>query len=111
MIKWRDNVANLAMLEHLDAVFARHQTKQGLVCLDQAAASGHKADAYVLGMLLYTLEDNGDLAKLHIVLLKIYIVTKKSLLIVCCPQFQGLVKEPLRLFNPPCLAYASIIEF
>jgi hypothetical protein len=50
----------------LTLFFAPHQTKKGLVCLDQAVASGHKAAAYVLGLLLYTLEDGGYLAKWHI---------------------------------------------
>jgi hypothetical protein len=80
MMKWRDNVAYLAMLKHLAVVgnseacyivgltlvFARHKLKQGLVSLGQAAAGGHKAAAYVLGLLLYTIKDRGDLAKWHI---------------------------------------------
>jgi hypothetical protein len=80
MMRWPDNVAYLDMLEHLAVagnpedcfivgltlVFTRHQTKQGLVYLDQAAASAHKAAAYILGLLLYTLEYGANLANWHI---------------------------------------------
>ncbi|KAM0824744.1 hypothetical protein ACQ4PT_069996 [Festuca glaucescens] len=79
-MKWRDNMAYFAMLENLaDAgnpeacfivgltlVFTRHNKQRGLVCLDQAAAGGHKEAAYVLGMLLYTLKDGQDVAKRYI---------------------------------------------
>jgi hypothetical protein len=86
MMKWRDNMAYHAMLKHLadvgnpeacfivglTLVFARHDTQQGRVCLNQAAAGGHKTAAYVLGLLLYTLKDQRerDLAKRYIGLLE-----------------------------------------
>ncbi|KAM0829840.1 hypothetical protein ACQ4PT_066619 [Festuca glaucescens] len=79
-MKWRDNVGYFAMLKNLaDAgnpeacftlgltlVLARHNKQQGLACLDQAVAGGHKTAAYVLGVLLYTLKDERDVAKRYI---------------------------------------------
>uniref|UniRef100_J3KWC3 At2g35280-like TPR domain-containing protein n=1 Tax=Oryza brachyantha TaxID=4533 RepID=J3KWC3_ORYBR len=66
-MKWLDNRRYLAVVGHLvgagnpdacfaagvNLVFARQDMDRGLALLDRAAAAGHKAAAYVLGLLLY----------------------------------------------------------
>ncbi|KQK16321.1 hypothetical protein BRADI_1g28200v3 [Brachypodium distachyon] len=77
---WHDNERYLALLKHLDNadnpeanfivglkhIFAHHNIEQGRECLGRAADGGHKTAAYVLSVVLHTLNDKPDLVKRYI---------------------------------------------
>lgn len=80
VMKWQDNGRYVAVVNHLaDAgnpeacfivglplVFTHQAMQRGLVCLERAAVGGHKAAAYVLGLLLYMGDESRDVAKHYI---------------------------------------------
>uniref|UniRef100_A0A0E0G9D4 At2g35280-like TPR domain-containing protein n=1 Tax=Oryza nivara TaxID=4536 RepID=A0A0E0G9D4_ORYNI len=79
-MKWMENERYLAIVNHLvgagnpDAcfitgvtlVFAHQDMEQGLLFLNKAATAGHKAAAYVLGLLLYKFDDARATGKKYI---------------------------------------------
>ncbi|KAF0896089.1 hypothetical protein E2562_018204 [Oryza meyeriana var. granulata] len=79
-MKWLENERYLAVVNHLvgagnpgacfivgvTLVFASQDIKQGLLFLDKAASAGHKAAAYVLGLLLYKSDEAHATGKKYI---------------------------------------------
>ncbi|TVU21979.1 hypothetical protein EJB05_31651, partial [Eragrostis curvula] len=79
-MKWDDNARYDTLVERLAAagnpeacfatgmafIFAHRNAQQGAAALGRAAAAGHKAAAYVLGLLLYRVDGARDAAKHYI---------------------------------------------